>query len=611
MLFFKANVLTGPKHLRVSASDVLKVELLQEDGTLVDSQYHKIQNGNASGSLQLPKKIAPGTYYVRAYTRWMLNYGPENFAQKRIQIVGKTRAGSKALNATQNLDFFPEGGTMVSGMENRIAVRYEGTPMQGAVIIDNAGKTITQVQDYGEGVASFILNPSANTTYQLQFPNAKKVALPKAGTVGYGMQVNNLADDKVVVKITASEALKKEPIVLRGRVNGVTSFETDITFAKNSRAELEIPKSSLPNGIIQLQLEDGFDQIWAQRLLHIDNNEVQFSVEKQTDAVGDFLAVTVTDKTGAPVSTELSLAITKPMGKTVFNDNVGGLRYQRYLNDLLVLTGQRPENDALDHVTALPTEIKYNFQEGLEFYGRAYDLDAVPLPNTKIQVVLSGEGDAIAKEVTTNEDGLFKLTDLQIDGEAAMVFRREANEQRDRFVKVVPYEYETPPLAVLGATEEGDGLSSRQFIPKKQVGEFNKDEEMERLITLEGVTLVGEKLKVKRKPSYYGLEPARRVVQDPERPKTIPQLFLNIPGVQVSNLGNLNPTVILPKAAGTGPVLWVIDGIPLTQDFEVTPLADVMSLIPFIDVDRIEILFGPQAAMYGTRGSGGSYHGVY
>ena len=62
ILFFKAYMLTGPKHLRVSGSSVLKVELLDEKGELVKSQNHIIEKGTSIGSFEIPKKTAAGNY---------------------------------------------------------------------------------------------------------------------------------------------------------------------------------------------------------------------------------------------------------------------------------------------------------------------------------------------------------------------------------------------------------------------------------------------------------------------------------------------------------------------------------------------------------------------
>ena len=126
----------------------------------------------------------------------------------------------------------------------------------------------------------------------------------------------------------------------------------------------------------------------------------------------------------------------------------------------------------------------------------------------------------------------------------------------------------------------------------------------DRLIELEEV-FVTDKKQTERKtaPSVYGVTPTRVKYQDFERPQTIPQLFLGIPGVTVQGLGTFEPTLSLPKAAGLGPVLWVLDGMPLVQT---TTLAEIMSLVSYIDVDKIEILYGAQASIYGTRAAGGA-----
>jgi len=607
-LFFKAYVLTGSDQLRVSASDVLKIELLDNNGALVNSQYHKIVNGATEGSIMIPKKTKPGQHYLRAYTRWMLNYGPENFATKEIVVQDKKNTLSTPHVKIPEVQFFPEGGHIIMGLENRVAVSIEDDKGNQIEVVDKDGNKVANVKNYGNGLGIFFLTPEYGKEYSLKLGENKRIALPEIANVGYTMQLNNIGSEDIIVKIATTENVKNQEVYLRGRVNGINFFETRVKFENSNVLEVDIPKSNLPNGMLQLQLEDEFDQIWATRPLHISNKELHFEIEKSEESGTDMVKIKVTDAEGSPVQTELSVALNQNKERRgQISENARNLRF---LNDLLVLTHRLPKEYDLNKMTELPTEIKYNFQKGLEFYGRAYDLDAVPLPNTKIQIVISGEEEALAHEVMTNEEGLLKLSGLQIKGEADMIFRRTAEGQKDRYVKVISYEYEIAPLKIQDVKEDS-GLNSKQFISKKQIAEFKDGEDLDRLITLEGVTLIGEKPKVRKTPSVYNIEPTRVVFQDPERPRTIPQLFLSIPGVQVSNLGNINPppSVSLPKAAGSGRVLWVLDGIPLSQapvEMGTTPLADIMSMIPFTDVERIEILFGPQAAIYGTRSSGGA-----
>ncbi|MGB5645825.1 MAG: TonB-dependent receptor plug domain-containing protein, partial [Muriicola sp.] len=281
------------------------------------------------------------------------------------------------------------------------------------------------------------------------------------------------------------------------------------------------------------------------------------------------------------------------------------LRSQSYVNDLSVLTGNFSDMFKSGSKSSIPEKILFNFQKGLEFYGQAYDLNNSLLTNTKIQVLLTTSDDVVVKEAETNSDGLFTLSGIQISGEITMVFRTVGEETKTKLVKVIPYEYEIPPLhegAESSKAIEKNSKLSNNLLPKKPMRLFSSMEEAERLIMLNEITLVATKELERESPSIYNLEPTRLIHQNPDKPKTIPQLFLNIPGIQVSGLGDLYPSLSIPRAAGLGPLLWVIDGFPLNQD---TNLVDIMNLLSYSDVDRIEILIGAEASMYGSRASGG------
>ncbi len=602
-LFFKAYVLTGPEQLRVSASDVLKVELLDEKGVLVTSQYHKISKGVTEGSLIIPKKAKSGKHYLRAYTRWMLNYGPENFATQEISIVDERSNSPNIITSLPAVGVFPEGGSMITGLENRVALSMADLKNDVITVIDGDRNEITKVQGYGNDLGTFLLTPKDESSYSLRLGNGRIVPLPVAAGVGYAMQVNNITAKNVVVRIAVSHNLKNQAAFLRGRINGINFFESKLAFKNSNSIEIDIPKGDLPNGIVQLQLEDEFDQVWATRPVHIDNNQLHFEIERSSTSEGDVMKIKVTDANDAPVKTELSVALGKKEGNFSQRPNFSQPRNQRFLNDLLVLTGRLPKDYALNKVAELPTEIKYDFQEGLEFYGKAYDLDAVPLSNTEIQVVISGEKEAMAHDVMTNEEGLFKLSGLQIHGEADMIFRRAATGQRDRFVKVVPYDYETPPLQIKDF-KENKGLKSKQFIPKKQVAEFKEGESMDRLITLEGVSLYGEKYKSSKTPSVYNIKPNHVSYQDPKKPKFMAELFMGVPGVSVRGLNYPSISILSSSNSllGQSGPLWIIDGFIMGNSPGVNPEWG----LSHIDIDRIEFLIHSQdASLWGSRASQG------
>src|SRR5690606_19096739 len=121
--------------------------------------------------------------------------------------------------------------------------------------------------------------------------------------------------------------------------------------------------------------------------------------------------------------------------------------------------------------------------------------------------------------------------------------------------------------------------------------------------------------KQKYTPSIYGINvpPQRVKYQDFERPRSILQMLAELPGVVVNGAETLYPSVRVISASG--PVLWVLDGFPLAQvgggtHFGTAPLNSlnhIMAMVSAQSIERIELLVGADAAIFGSRGSGGVF----
>ncbi len=68
-------------------SRVLYVELYNPTRSLVQSQTLRIDSGRATGHFSLPQNLASGGFTIRAYTRWLMNYGEDSFFYKFIPIL--------------------------------------------------------------------------------------------------------------------------------------------------------------------------------------------------------------------------------------------------------------------------------------------------------------------------------------------------------------------------------------------------------------------------------------------------------------------------------------------------------------------------------------------
>ncbi len=74
-IWYKGYVTRSDKGTLTDLSKILYVELLTPDGFLVERQQLEMPNGTANGAFVLTDSLYAGYYELRAYTRWMLNFG--------------------------------------------------------------------------------------------------------------------------------------------------------------------------------------------------------------------------------------------------------------------------------------------------------------------------------------------------------------------------------------------------------------------------------------------------------------------------------------------------------------------------------------------------------
>jgi hypothetical protein len=73
-------------------SSILYVELMTSSGESLVRGKYRISGGKAEGSLHIPAETLSGSYYLRGYTRWMRNRGPESFSYIPLKIVNPLKA---------------------------------------------------------------------------------------------------------------------------------------------------------------------------------------------------------------------------------------------------------------------------------------------------------------------------------------------------------------------------------------------------------------------------------------------------------------------------------------------------------------------------------------
>ena len=88
-MYFKAYVTRTDRGLPTDISKVLYVDLLNPSGDVIHKSKLRLEKGEAHGDIAIDSIIGTGFYEVRAYTRYMLNFGDETCFSRVIPIFNK------------------------------------------------------------------------------------------------------------------------------------------------------------------------------------------------------------------------------------------------------------------------------------------------------------------------------------------------------------------------------------------------------------------------------------------------------------------------------------------------------------------------------------------
>ena len=308
-MWFKAYVTRTDNGKATDLSKVLYVELLNPSGDVLQTQKYPIDSlGQAHGEMKLDTILGAGYYEVRAYTRYMTNWGV-NAAFSRVFPVFKAPAvegdysdlsirpilhkhslpnhrssedsllyrkvidggiNDSHVNKSISVQFYPEGGSLVVGKKCRVAmlaVDDNGRAYQGdGFVTDSLGDVLVPVQTDSLGRGLFEITPNGRAL-TLQFRNLKdKVqffVLPQAQTEGCAL-VLDAVSDTVLAALQCTDSLCGSLLGYALLHNG-NVFRCD-TMRAVPLIELELGRNSLPEGVSQLTVFDSQGRIWAERL---------------------------------------------------------------------------------------------------------------------------------------------------------------------------------------------------------------------------------------------------------------------------------------------------------------------------------------------------------
>lgn len=290
ILWFKVYNVEGASHVPLDLSKVAYIELLDSKRAPVLQTKVTLKNGQGSGSIYLPASVANGSYMIRAYTAWMKNFDADSFFEKAITIVNLSQQPEKAALAASDFDvqFMPEGGNLVEGLNSKVAVKVTGNNGKGidyrGAIVDQNNDTVARFSPLKMGIGTFLFTPAAGKTYKAVVRVGNKAViktLPAISPRGYVMQ----AEDKgatwdVIVNSKSNDPSEHLYVLLHTSANVQAAAELAMV---NSSGHYTVEKSKLADGVNQLTIFNAQRQPVCERLIFKRPGK-QLKVDAKTDA---------------------------------------------------------------------------------------------------------------------------------------------------------------------------------------------------------------------------------------------------------------------------------------------------------------------------------------
>jgi len=275
IIWFKIYVVDGTLNKPLNLSKIAYVDILDNNQVPILQAKIALHNGKGSGSLYIPVSSGNGNYKFRSYTGWMKNFSADYYFEKKITIVNPAKSPGIIAKQTKAYDiqFFPEGGDLVSGIASKVAFKAVGKDGKGVdvtgAIIDQKNDTIVRFKSWRFGMGHFSLTPNANDNYKaiVRSDNDNPVIkeLPPVNKQGYVMQLAGSGPGQLDITVSSNAVSSDGQVYLFVHTRHVIKLAKSAIMA-NSTAHFLLDKSALGDGISHLTIFNGDRQPVCERL---------------------------------------------------------------------------------------------------------------------------------------------------------------------------------------------------------------------------------------------------------------------------------------------------------------------------------------------------------
>jgi hypothetical protein len=539
-VWFKAYLFTGFDPSPYSKN--FYAELWDGAGNLLQRKSAPLTESTASSAFEIPFSFKGTRLHVRAYTTWMLNFDTAFIFEKDLRVVNPGSDSAAGFPKPEYyLEFFPEGGDMVAGLENNVAFKADdayGMPITvSGTIKDASGKDISEFRTTHNGMGKFLLLPDKTDAFTAVWKDIKgaehRTELPAVRASGVSLKVGHNKAGIIFSISRQPDNSQYARLKVIAHMNQQLVYKATVNLTDNSTSSGNIPTAQLPTGTLQVTVFDMNDMPLAERVIFNNNHHFQFTPEITIDAKATSKRGRNVIELSLPDSLRcnLSMAITdgEVDGKKSMDDNIvshllltGDIKgyvkdpYYYFSNgsdsvaeqlDLVMLTHGWRRFKWEQLARGRTPQIKYPIQDYLSINAEVLGIDASRISNDENLIVILQRRDSTTQMFTIprtagrkfNIQGLrfydtakayyqFNV-DRKLSNEAAVIFNTGLF---DGYRKIKPY-------AQLGPSwSAADSSLIRKNRYVEALVQKNMDD-LRQIKTLQSVTVTGRSKTVNEK----------------------------------------------------------------------------------------------------------------
>lgn len=326
-MWFKINLVNAKNLAPLDLSKVVYLEVVDNNNNTPIQTKISVSKGFGNGAVYLPLSLKSGNYIVRAYTNWMKNFGAEHFFEEEVTIVNTYYKSSPTAEAIEieespvDIQFFPEGGSLVYGLRSKVAFRMvdkdgKGVDFVGA-LVNEENDTICLFKPSKFGIGYFFYTPELNSSVKAIIKSKANIIvsykMPVPLSKGYVMQVADSSGEEIQVSIESTENMKGNLTLVIGSSQGRKVLEKRMM--EDGKVIFSIDKNKINEGVSQITVFNDGIQPLAERLyfkyparslkIKVNADSERFSKREKID-----LKVSVTPNTATDLArSNLSMAI--------------------------------------------------------------------------------------------------------------------------------------------------------------------------------------------------------------------------------------------------------------------------------------------------------------